>query len=50
MSTQFGIVTVSIGIACVRVGDVGEEDVYKLADDALYQSKAEGRNRVTLFQ
>lgn len=50
MSPKFGIVTVSIGIACVQVGDAGEEDVYKLADDALYQSKAEGRNRVTLFQ
>lgn len=49
-SPQFGIVTVSIGTACVRVSDAGEEDIYKLSDDALYQSKAEGRNRVTLFQ
>ncbi|MNP86566.1 putative diguanylate cyclase YcdT [compost metagenome] len=50
MSPQFGILTVSIGVACVQVGDTGEEDIYKLADDALYQSKAAGRNRVTLFQ
>ncbi|MNB83204.1 Serine/threonine-protein kinase PknB [compost metagenome] len=50
MSPQFGIVTVSIGVACVRGGSAGEEDIYKLGDDALYQSKAEGRNRVTLFQ
>ncbi|MNO06539.1 hypothetical protein D3C81_2283490 [compost metagenome] len=50
MSPQFGIITVSIGVAAVKVNNVGEEDIYKLGDDALYQSKAGGRNCVTLFQ
>ncbi|MNF04460.1 diguanylate cyclase [compost metagenome] len=50
MSPQFGIITVSVGVAAVRVEHVREEDIYKLGDDALYQSKAEGRNRVTLFE
>lgn len=49
-SPEYGILTVSVGVAAVRVDNVGEEDIYKLGDDALYQSKAEGRNRVTLFQ
>ncbi|MNO27669.1 Serine/threonine-protein kinase PknB [compost metagenome] len=50
LSTDYGIITVSIGVAAVRVDNVREEDIYKLGDDALYQSKAQGRNCVTLFQ
>ncbi|WP_054941233.1 diguanylate cyclase [Paenibacillus ihuae] len=50
MSPQFGIITVSVGVAAVRVEHVREEDIYKLGDNALYQSKTEGRNRVTLFE
>jgi diguanylate cyclase (GGDEF)-like protein len=41
-------VTLSIGIASGRVGDGVTADVLiQAADNALYQSKAEGRNRVT---
>jgi len=41
-------ITLSIGIASGRVGDGVTADVLiQAADNALYQSKAEGRNRVT---
>ncbi|MNC44864.1 Response regulator PleD [compost metagenome] len=50
LSTDYGIITVSIGVAAVYVDNVREEDIYKLGDDALYQSKAQGRNCVTMFQ
>ncbi|SIP89924.1 MULTISPECIES: PleD family two-component system response regulator [unclassified Bosea (in: a-proteobacteria)] len=39
-------VTVSIGVASRRAGDQSAADVMKRADDALYQAKAGGRNRV----
>ncbi|MDT3426712.1 diguanylate cyclase (GGDEF)-like protein/PAS domain S-box-containing protein [Paenibacillus forsythiae] len=50
MSPVFGRLTVSVGVAAVRVDGLTEKDIYKLADDALYQSKADGRNRVTLIE
>lgn len=40
--------TVSIGIAFTERRDVTFEDLYREADEALYQSKAAGKNRVTL--
>ncbi|MCL6603212.1 MAG: diguanylate cyclase [Paenibacillus sp.] len=49
MSPDYGVITVSIGVAVVRVDGLREEDIYKLGDDALYQSKAEGRNCVTIL-
>lgn len=39
-------VTVSIGVASRKAGDLSSADIMKRADDALYQAKAEGRNRV----
>ncbi|SET45939.1 diguanylate cyclase [Paenibacillus sp. NFR01] len=47
-SAGVGRVTMSIGVAAVQVGSFSEEDIYKLGDDALYRSKTQGRNRVTL--
>lgn len=40
--------TVSIGIAYTERRDITFEDLYREADDALYISKAAGKNRVTL--
>ena len=38
--------TVSIGIAELSQADVTLEEVMSRADDALYQAKSQGRNRV----
>lgn len=41
-------VTVSIGIGSRRDEDVNLDDIFKRADDALYQAKNSGRNRTVL--
>lgn len=38
--------TASIGISCAPEGNLTFEQIYSLADQALYQAKASGRNRV----
>jgi len=40
-------VTASIGLACYPTDALNKKDLAKAADDALYVSKREGRNRVT---
>jgi diguanylate cyclase len=40
--------TTSIGLTQVQVGDEANEDVYRRSDEALYQAKHNGRNRVEL--
>lgn len=42
-----GVLTVSIGVALSEPGDT-RASLYKRADEALYRSKGEGRNRVTV--
>ena len=39
-------VTVSIGVSCSENGDEGAEAILKRADEALYEAKRAGRNRV----
>ena len=39
-------VTISIGVATAATDKVGPETVLESADRALYQAKANGRNRV----
>ena len=40
--------TTSVGVSCVRAGDESFEALLLRADQALYQAKAEGRNRVVM--
>lgn len=42
---EVGAVTISVGVTCFLEGD-NERRFFKRADDALYQAKAEGKNRV----
>jgi len=42
---EVGPVTISLGVTCYKPGD-NERMFFKRADDALYQAKAEGKNRV----
>jgi diguanylate cyclase (GGDEF)-like protein len=42
-------VTISIGVSASREGSAVEE-VVKQADEAMYQSKMSGKNKVTLHQ
>lgn len=49
-ASPFGILTVSMGCACRLLGDLTPlGDLIDQADKALYTSKREGRNRVSLF-
>ena len=50
--TSAGVVpvTVSVGVATVDLGDPNPEDALSRADRALYQAKAQGRNRVVTDQ
>ncbi len=41
--------SVSIGVAMFSGSDIGQEDLLKQADLAMYQAKADGRNRVCFF-
>jgi diguanylate cyclase (GGDEF)-like protein len=42
--------TISVGIACFPDHGKGVDALVKKADEALYQAKAEGKNRVVVFQ
>ena len=49
LTTSFGKVTVSAGIAGLRVGETYEKWLAR-ADEALYRAKREGRNRVVVSE
>lgn len=46
--SPLGYVTVSFGLACQQASDITVESLIYAADQALYRSKALGRNRVTV--
>jgi diguanylate cyclase (GGDEF)-like protein len=46
---EVGPVTISLGVTCYQPGD-NERKFFKRADDALYQAKAEGKNRVVWIE
>jgi predicted signal transduction protein with EAL and GGDEF domain len=41
--------TVSVGLAAARPGDLQWEDVLRHADEAMYHAKQHGRNRVGVY-
>ena len=43
-------VTASIGVTCFSPELVSESDLFKLADMALYEAKAAGKNQVIIKQ
>ena len=43
-------ITVSIGVAAVQGGECNAEELIRRADQALYQAKHKGRNRVCIFE
>lgn len=45
-----GALTVSIGVSTLAAGEKSPEQLVREADEALYQAKAEGRNRVVLHR
>jgi diguanylate cyclase (GGDEF)-like protein len=45
-----GVVTVSAGVAALGDGDCQPDELFELADQALYRAKAAGRNRVELHR
>ncbi len=50
-NTGFGVVTISMGVACmVPEEGLSYGDLIEMADQALYESKEKGRNRVTLYR
>lgn len=49
-NTASEYVTISVGGIVVKGANINEDDIYKLADEALYTSKENGRNRVTLVE
>ncbi len=51
IGNQHAVVTCSIGtIVAVPVNETEPRDLYEAADIALYESKRQGRNLVTLYQ
>lgn len=50
-NTGIGVVTVSVGVACVVAKEgISYSDLIEMADQALYWSKERGRNTVSLFR
>jgi diguanylate cyclase (GGDEF)-like protein len=50
LNAEVDIATISVGIAMFGgQGSVGAESVLVAADQAMYEAKTEGRNRITLF-
>lgn len=43
-------VTISLGISSYQEGDQHPENILKRADDALYQSKSQGRNKTVVYE
>ncbi|WP_257008294.1 diguanylate cyclase [Bacillus sp. FJAT-45350] len=42
-------ITISLGVSSFQSDDIHPKTIIERADSALYQSKADGRNRTTVF-
>lgn len=51
VNAHFGVVTISVGVACVVPSEhMSYGDLIEMADQALYESKERGRNCVSLYR
>ena len=48
--SPYGVVTVSLGVACEIPGHDSAAPLLRRADEALYRAKSEGRNRVAIIE
>ena len=48
--SPFGVVTVSLGVACEVPGTETSARLLRRADEALYRAKSDGRNRVAIIE
>lgn len=49
-ASEHGVISLSIGIFCDNGDHLKSGDLLELADEALYEAKEQGRNRVVMYQ
>lgn len=49
-ASEYGVLSLSIGVVCLDGNNLKEQDMLELADNCLYQAKEQGRNRFVVYQ